>query len=73
MRKLTAVAGSVVFLVVAPGVVAGLVPWWLTGWHVGSSWPVLVRVAGVVMIAAIAMTFNELVRWVETRCSHWRT
>jgi protein-S-isoprenylcysteine O-methyltransferase Ste14 len=52
MRKLTAVAGSVVFLVVAPGVVAGLVPWWLTGWHAGSSWPVLVRVAGVVMIAA---------------------
>ena len=29
--------------------------------------------AGVVMIAAIAMAFNELVRWVETRCSHWRT
>src|SRR5262245_51548610 len=29
--------------------------------------------AGVVMIAAIAMTFDELVRWVETRCSHWRT
>jgi ABC-type nitrate/sulfonate/bicarbonate transport system permease component len=29
--------------------------------------------AGVAMIAAIAMTFNELVRWVETRCSHWRT
>ena len=29
--------------------------------------------AGVVMIAVIAMTFNELMRWVETRCSHWRT
>jgi NitT/TauT family transport system permease protein len=29
--------------------------------------------AGVVMIAAIAMTFNEAVRWVEARCSHWRT
>jgi ABC-type nitrate/sulfonate/bicarbonate transport system permease component len=29
--------------------------------------------AGVVMIAAIAIIFNELVRWVETRCSHWRT
>jgi NitT/TauT family transport system permease protein len=29
--------------------------------------------AGVVMIAVIAMTFNEIVRWVETRCSHWRT
>jgi ABC-type nitrate/sulfonate/bicarbonate transport system permease component len=29
--------------------------------------------AGVVMIAAIAMAFNEAIRWVETRCSHWRT
>jgi NitT/TauT family transport system permease protein len=29
--------------------------------------------AGVLLIAAIAMTFNELVRWVEARCSHWRT
>lgn len=29
--------------------------------------------AGVVMVAVIAMTFNELIRWVETRCSHWRT
>src|SRR5215470_8938760 len=29
--------------------------------------------AGVVMIAAIAIAFNELVRMVETRCSHWRT
>ena len=29
--------------------------------------------ARAAMVAAIAMTFNELVRWVETRCSHWRT
>ena len=29
--------------------------------------------AGVVMIACIAMAFNETIRWVETRCSHWRT
>jgi len=29
--------------------------------------------AGVVMVAAVAMAFNELIRWVETRCSHWRT
>ena len=28
--------------------------------------------AGVLMVAAIAIAFNELVRWVETRCSHWR-
>jgi ABC-type nitrate/sulfonate/bicarbonate transport system permease component len=29
--------------------------------------------AGVPMIGAIAIAFNELVRSVETRCSHWRT
>jgi ABC-type nitrate/sulfonate/bicarbonate transport system permease component len=29
--------------------------------------------AGVVLIAAIAIVLNELIRWVETRCSHWRT
>ncbi|MGB3448048.1 MAG: ABC transporter permease [Xanthobacteraceae bacterium] len=29
--------------------------------------------AGVVLISVIAVIFNELVRWVETRCSHWRT
>jgi sulfonate transport system permease protein len=29
--------------------------------------------AGVLMVAITAITFNEVVRWVETRCSHWRT
>jgi hypothetical protein len=31
MRKPTAAAGSAAFFALAPGVVAGLVPWWLTG------------------------------------------
>lgn len=29
--------------------------------------------AGVVMVAVVAIAFNEIIRWVETRCSHWRT
>ena len=33
MRRFRAAAGTLLFLVVAPGVVAGLVPWLLTGWH----------------------------------------
>lgn len=52
MRKTTAVAGSAVFLVIAPGVVAGLVPWWLTGWQAGTAYPVPVRIAGTVLIVA---------------------
>jgi protein-S-isoprenylcysteine O-methyltransferase Ste14 len=54
VRSSRAVAGSLVFLVVAPGVVAGLVPWLLTGWESGEllvDLPV-VRVAGAVLIAA---------------------
>jgi protein-S-isoprenylcysteine O-methyltransferase Ste14 len=55
VRKTTAVAGSAVFLVIAPGVVAGLVPWWLAGWHTGISCPVPVRAAGAVAVTAGAV------------------
>jgi len=52
MRKATAAAGSAVFLVIAPGVVAGLIPWWLTGWRIGAAYPVPVRVTGAVLTGA---------------------
>jgi NitT/TauT family transport system permease protein len=29
--------------------------------------------AGVILLAAVAIAFNEAVRWLETRCSTWRT
>jgi len=29
--------------------------------------------AGVVIVSVVAIAFNELIRWIETRCSHWRT
>ena len=52
MRKITAIAGSAVFLVIAPGVVAGLVPWWLTGWRAGAGYPGPARITGAVLTAA---------------------
>jgi protein-S-isoprenylcysteine O-methyltransferase Ste14 len=52
MRKITATAGSAVFLVIAPGVVAGLVPWWITGWRMGAGYPAAVQIIGVVLIVA---------------------
>jgi protein-S-isoprenylcysteine O-methyltransferase Ste14 len=52
MRKITATAGSAAFLVIAPGVVAGLVPWWLTGWQPGVGWPAPVRITGAVLTGA---------------------
>jgi protein-S-isoprenylcysteine O-methyltransferase Ste14 len=54
VSKLRAALGSLVFLVLAPGVVAGLVPWWLTGWDTGWSWWPL-QVVGVALIVAGAV------------------
>jgi protein-S-isoprenylcysteine O-methyltransferase Ste14 len=56
MRRITAVAGSAVFLVIAPGVVAGLIPWWLTGWQASADNPVPVRIIGGAVTAAGAAT-----------------
>jgi len=51
-RPLWAVLGSLVFLVLAPGTVAGLIPFWLTGWRVeGPVWGASIpRVAGAGVI-----------------------
>jgi protein-S-isoprenylcysteine O-methyltransferase Ste14 len=46
-----AALGSVIFLVVVPGTVAGLIPWLLTGWK-SSDPPVVVGVVGALLIAA---------------------
>lgn len=54
------------FLVLVPGVVAGLVPWWLTGWEVRESfaWPA-VRVGGAVLVAAgVVVLLHAFVRFV---------
>ena len=43
--------GSGLFLVVAPGVVAGLIPWWLTGWEAGTTWPLLQLLGALLLVA----------------------
>jgi protein-S-isoprenylcysteine O-methyltransferase Ste14 len=54
VRKARAAVGSLIFLVVAPGVVAGLVPWLLTGWEVEEPLPywLPLRVVGAVLVVA---------------------
>lgn len=51
MGRLRAALGSLAFLAVAPGVVAGLVPWSLTHWHSSDPSEGLV-VVGAVLTAA---------------------
>src|SRR3954468_22525183 len=53
MPRLRAAIGSLLFLFIAPGTVAGLVPWWLTGWAI-HDWPqpyaTPLRLVGAVLI-----------------------
>jgi protein-S-isoprenylcysteine O-methyltransferase Ste14 len=54
MGRAGAAVGSAVFFALAPGVVAGVVPWWLTGWEATDLpwWWLPLRVAGVVLLVA---------------------
>lgn len=69
MRRLTTAAvGSAVFFVVAPGIVAGLVPWLISGWDV--RWPisgfgVVVMALGSALLAvAIVVLIRNFIRFV---------
>jgi protein-S-isoprenylcysteine O-methyltransferase Ste14 len=67
MRKPVAAAGSAIFFVLAPGVVAGLIPWWLTGWRAREPLPYWapLRVAGVALLAAgVVVLVHAFVRFV---------
>lgn len=56
--------GSGLFLVVAPGVVAGLIPWWLTGWEAGTTWPPLQLLGALLLVAGVIVLMDAFVRFV---------
>ena len=68
MRTTSAAVGSSVFFAVAPGVVAGVIPWALTGWQAGDApgWLLPVRAAGAVLVAGCAVVLVQaFVRFVR--------
>jgi protein-S-isoprenylcysteine O-methyltransferase Ste14 len=59
-----AAAGTAAFLVFVPGVVAGLIPWALTGWRMNDS-PLAVRIAGgTLVIGGTAFLIHAFARFV---------
>ncbi|MEU1537852.1 isoprenylcysteine carboxylmethyltransferase family protein [Actinacidiphila glaucinigra] len=65
MRRSTAALGSAVFLLAAPGVVAGLVPWWLTRYASGDGpWPVRAA-GGLLALAGTAVLLHGFARFVR--------
>ncbi len=58
MRMGAAATGSALFLVLAPGTVAGAIPWTITGWTVSSpGWPQMVAIP----LAAVLIGFGLIV------------
>ena len=66
MDRAKAAAGSALFLVVAPGVVAGLIPWALTGWETGgwAAHGVLRAAGGALIVVGIAVLLEAFSRFV---------
>jgi protein-S-isoprenylcysteine O-methyltransferase Ste14 len=64
MGRLRAAAGTLVFLVVAPGIVGGLVPWLLTGWRSAGS-PTWLRIIGWgLVVSGVAVVLKAFARFV---------
>jgi protein-S-isoprenylcysteine O-methyltransferase Ste14 len=56
-RRVLAIVGSAVLLVIAPGLVAGLVPWWISRWRLEAGFfgMPLFRFAGGKLIPLVAI------------------
>jgi protein-S-isoprenylcysteine O-methyltransferase Ste14 len=64
-RKTAAAIGSSLFFAVAPGVMAGVIPWLLTSWDVAGSPPLVVRVVGwALIVAGAAFLIHAFARFV---------
>jgi len=65
MKRSYAAVGSAVFFALAPGTVAGLVPWLITRWHPAMTWWLPLRVLGWLLVAAgAAVIVPAFVRFV---------
>lgn len=67
MRRSVAATGTAVFFALMPATVAGLVPWWLTGWSLGrplAAWAPLRVVGALLVVAGAGALVHAFVRFV---------
>jgi len=65
MSRPRAAVGTAAFLFLAPGVVAGVIPWLLTGWEVDRAlWMPLRLAGGVILAIAVGVLLNAFARFV---------
>ena len=72
-RKVLAIFGTTVFLAIAPGFVAGLVPWWISGWRLDSPFYGMgaFRFIGGLLIAGSCRSPRFFSSWIP-RLTPWR-
>jgi len=63
-NRVVAAAGSAGFFVLAPGIVAGLLPWLITGWRADPIWPPLRVLGWVILVSAVAVLVAAFARFV---------
>jgi protein-S-isoprenylcysteine O-methyltransferase Ste14 len=64
MKRASAAIGSIAFLIVAPGTLAGLVPYGLTGWVMGPGPLPLQALGGLLIAAGLALLLECFGRFV---------
>ena len=64
MQRAKAAVGSVIFLLAAPGVVSGVVPWWLTRWDSRQWWIPLRIAGGVLLVGGVVVLLDAFARFV---------
>jgi protein-S-isoprenylcysteine O-methyltransferase Ste14 len=64
-RRTAAAVGSSIFFALAPGTVAGLVPFGLTGWRVHDTWIPFRTLGGALIVVALPVLVAAFVRFVR--------
>jgi len=65
-RKLWAIVGSAIFLVIAPGFVAGVMPWWISRWRLEAPFfgmPLFRFVGGMLITLGVIGLLDSFVRF----------
>jgi protein-S-isoprenylcysteine O-methyltransferase Ste14 len=60
MNRVEALIGSALFFCIAPGSIAGLIPWWITGWRIGDGFPIA---GGILIALSFALLIECFIRF----------
>jgi protein-S-isoprenylcysteine O-methyltransferase Ste14 len=64
VRRAGAAAGSALFLIAAPGVVAGLIPWSITGWRMEPASPAVRGLGALLILSGLVFLLHAFARFV---------